>query len=61
MYHCAECKKAYRKERHLLTHKCMGNGDYLDIMNKDAVAAHSDIDDDDGDDEYEYVQEEDYR
>ncbi|XP_064466718.1 zinc finger protein ZFAT-like isoform X2 [Ornithodoros turicata] len=34
MFHCTRCKKAFHKERHILGHKCMARGDYVDINEK---------------------------
>ena len=37
-YHCVSCKKAFHKERHYITHKCIANTDYVDITGKEAIA-----------------------
>ncbi|XP_067136935.1 zinc finger protein ZFAT-like isoform X2 [Centruroides vittatus] len=34
-YHCPRCKRAFKKERHILGHKCLGKGDYIDISIKE--------------------------
>lgn len=36
-YHCKRCKKAFGKERHFLTHRCMATSDYVDISKRDVV------------------------
>uniref|UniRef100_A0A224Z602 Zinc finger protein zfat n=1 Tax=Rhipicephalus zambeziensis TaxID=60191 RepID=A0A224Z602_9ACAR len=34
LFHCTRCKRVFCKERHILGHKCMAKGDYVDSFDK---------------------------
>lgn len=34
LFHCSRCKRVFCKERHILGHKCMAKGDYVDSFDK---------------------------
>lgn len=34
LFHCSRCKRAFCKERHILGHRCMAKGDYVDSFDK---------------------------
>lgn len=34
LYHCPRCKRTFCKERHILGHRCMATGDYVDSDDK---------------------------
>ncbi|XP_077502473.1 uncharacterized protein LOC144113334 isoform X2 [Amblyomma americanum] len=34
LFHCSRCKRAFCKERHILGHRCMAKGDYVDSYDK---------------------------
>ncbi|XP_064610516.1 zinc finger protein ZFAT-like isoform X2 [Liolophura sinensis] len=50
-YHCKRCKKAFGKERHFLTHRCMAASDYVDISKRDVVKLEGDEDGDEDEDD----------
>ena len=37
MFRCSSCKRAFRKERHYTTHKCLASSDYVDITRRELV------------------------
>uniref|UniRef100_A0A147BDQ0 C2H2-type domain-containing protein n=1 Tax=Ixodes ricinus TaxID=34613 RepID=A0A147BDQ0_IXORI len=37
LYHCPRCKRRFCKERHILGHRCMARGDYVDNLDKKEV------------------------
>lgn len=34
LFHCTRCKRGFYKERHILGHRCMAKGDYVDGLEK---------------------------
>lgn len=34
LFHCTRCKRVFYKERHILGHRCMAKGDYVDGLEK---------------------------
>lgn len=45
-FHCTRCKRGFYKERHILGHRCMAKGDYVDGLEKKDVEGASGADDD---------------
>lgn len=37
LFHCTRCKRGFYKERHILGHRCMAKGDYVDGLEKVGV------------------------